>query len=78
MDDPAVGRDKRIVKNPETIVDVVDASLANPSEASDVRRGMAADLFYHPGRATDVAFAWLNQMLGVAPKEQTSASFHPA
>lgn len=70
-------RGGRIVKNPETIVDVVDASLANPSEASDVRKEMAADLFYHPGQATEVAFKWLIQMLEATRKQPAPANPHP-
>jgi hypothetical protein len=48
-----------IVKNPEEIVDVVDEALADPGRLAPVRKAMAADLFYNPGRATDTAMDWL-------------------
>jgi len=48
-----------IVEDPAEIVAVVDAELADPERFSAVRRAMAADLFYNPGRATDTAMDWL-------------------
>jgi hypothetical protein len=48
-----------VVKSPEQIVATVERALADPSAMSDVRRAMADDLFYNPGRATDVAMDWL-------------------
>ena len=49
-----------IVKKPDDIVEVVDSSLADPSQHSEVRQAMAKDLFYNPGSATDTAIAWLS------------------
>ena len=49
-----------IVKKPDNIVEVVDNSLANPSQHSGVRQEMAEDLFYNPGAATDEAIAWVS------------------
>ena len=48
-----------IVKKPERVLDAVDKSLADPSSHAEVRRAMADDLFYNPGRATDEAFDWV-------------------
>jgi len=48
-----------IVRSPEAIVATVERSLAVPQALSQVRQDMAADLFYNPGHATDVAMEWL-------------------
>lgn len=48
-----------LVESPEEVVDIVAASLADPGAMSDVRRAMAADLFYNPGGATDAAMNWM-------------------
>lgn len=59
-----------IARWPDEAVEAVEWSLANPGAASQVRRSMAADLFYNPGKATDAAVAWILQELGLpaAPK----------
>lgn len=48
-----------VVKSPEKVVATVEKALADPGAMSDVRRAMADDLFYNPGRATDAAMDWL-------------------
>ena len=50
-----------IVKKPENIVDTVGQSFADPNRFSDIRKAMAADIFYNPGCATDAAYNWLSQ-----------------
>lgn len=52
-----------IVEHPDEIVPAVQRSLADPSKYAAVRRSMAEDLFYNPGRATDAAMSWLNEHL---------------
>lgn len=52
-----------IVKWPDEAVDAVAYSLANPRRLGSVRRSMARDLFYNPGKATDAAVAWILQRL---------------
>ena len=52
-----------IVRTPEQVVGAVDHALRNPKELSPVRRAMAKDLFYNPGRATDAAMSWLKANL---------------
>jgi len=47
-----------LVEDPGDVVDAVAESLADPSRHSSVRREMARDLFYNPGRATEAAVAW--------------------
>ncbi|MFN2562344.1 MAG: CDP-glycerol glycerophosphotransferase family protein [Jatrophihabitans sp.] len=37
----------------------IAAGLSDPQAQSDIRRAIAADLFYNPGRATGVALQWL-------------------
>ena len=51
------------VRWPDEAVDAVRASLAHPHEGSKVRRAMARDLFYNPGRAADAAVAWIRDRL---------------
>lgn len=43
------------------VVDAVAESLAHPVHLSPVRKALAADLFYNPGRATDAAMGWLTK-----------------
>lgn len=54
------------VRWPDEAVDAVAWSLEHPRHGSAVRRAMARDLFYNPGRATDVAVAWVRERLGLA------------
>jgi len=55
-----------VVRSPEKIVATVEKALADPAALSDVRRAMADDLFYNPGRATDVAMDWLQSRAPIA------------
>lgn len=55
------------VRWPDEAVESVAWSLAHPRLASPIRKRMARDLFYHPGRATDVAVSWIRQRLGLEP-----------
>jgi len=50
---------------PDDAVEGVRWSLAHPRSGSRVRREMARDLFFNPGRATDAALRWLEQRLEV-------------
>lgn len=54
------------VRWPDEAVEEIERSLAHPEAQSEIRRAMAADLFYHPGKATDAAVAWTLQRLGLA------------
>lgn len=56
-----------IARWPDEAVEAVAWSLAHPDDASEVRRAMAADLFYNPGRATDAAMEWILGELDLAP-----------
>lgn len=51
------------VRWPDEAVDAVAFALAHPRHGSSVRRAMAKDLFYNPGRATDAAVEWVRQRL---------------
>jgi CDP-glycerol glycerophosphotransferase (TagB/SpsB family) len=51
------------VRWPDEAVDAVRESLAHPRRNSDVRRAMARDLFFNPGRAADAAVAWIRERL---------------
>lgn len=51
------------VRWPDEAVEAIAWSLAHPRHASAVRRAMAKDLFYHPGRAADAAVAWIKSRL---------------
>ena len=48
-----------VVHWPDEAVDAVANALAHPAAHGEVRRAMAADLFYNPGRATDAAVNWI-------------------
>lgn len=56
-----------IVKWPDETVDAVESSLANPRRLGNVRRAMARDLFYNPGKATDAAVDWIVRRLDELP-----------
>jgi hypothetical protein len=43
------------------VAEAVADSLARPERHGEIRRAIAADLFYNPGRATDAAIAWLEE-----------------
>jgi hypothetical protein len=66
------------VRWPDEAVDAVAWSLAHPRRGSAVRRAMARDLFYNPGRATDVAVGWIRDRLGLAPPSGETARGRPA
>jgi CDP-glycerol:poly(glycerophosphate) glycerophosphotransferase len=51
------------VRWPDEAVEAVRESLAHPRRGSEVRREMARDLFYNPGRAADAALAWIRDRL---------------
>ncbi|MDP3909818.1 MAG: CDP-glycerol glycerophosphotransferase family protein [Gemmatimonadales bacterium] len=51
------------VRWPDEAVGAVRDSLAHPRAGSDVRRAMARDLFFNPGRAADAAIAWIRARL---------------
>lgn len=48
---------------PDEAVDAIAWSLAHPKQAGRLRRAMARDLFYNPGRATDAALQWVEERL---------------
>lgn len=56
----------RVAADVAETVSAVEEGLAEPGRQSDVRRAIAADLFYNPGRATGTALAWLDTELGLA------------
>lgn len=50
-----------VVTKPEDAEGAIAFSLQHPYTNSDVRRAMARDFFYNPGRATDAAMDWLQR-----------------
>jgi hypothetical protein len=52
-----------VVERPEDAVAALERALAEPERHGDVRRAMAADLFYNPGGATGAAVSWLMREL---------------
>jgi CDP-glycerol glycerophosphotransferase (TagB/SpsB family) len=52
-----------VVEEPTQVVDAVAGELEHPERHSAVRRGIAEDLFYNPGRATEAAVRWLREAL---------------
>jgi hypothetical protein len=51
------------VRWPDEAVEAVRESLAHPRRGSDLRRAMARDLFFNPGRAADAAVSWIRARL---------------
>ncbi len=54
------------VRWPDEAIEAVAWSLAHPKHASEIRRAMARDLFFNPGRAADVAVQWILTRLGLS------------
>lgn len=52
-----------VVGDADAALDAIADGLARPRAASEVRRAMAADLFYNPGQATLGAAKWLEAEL---------------
>ncbi|MBA3853413.1 MAG: hypothetical protein C0503_03300 [Gemmatimonas sp.] len=57
-----------VARWPDEAVDAIAWSLAHPRHASKIRRAMARDLFYNPGRATEAAVAWVRGRLDALGK----------
>ena len=55
-----------VVAEPAAAVRAVADELEHPERRADVRRGIAADLFYNPGRATGAAVRWLREAMVAA------------
>lgn len=55
-----------VIRGPDEIAGAVANGLAHPRARSAVRRSVAADFFYNPGRATPAATAWLDRRLARA------------
>jgi CDP-glycerol glycerophosphotransferase (TagB/SpsB family) len=51
------------VRWPDEAVDAVRSSLAHPGRGGAIRRAMARDLFFNPGRAAEAATAWIRTRL---------------
>lgn len=51
---------------PDEAVEAIDWSIAHPRSGSALRRAMARDLFYNPGRAAEAAERWVLDRLGLA------------
>lgn len=52
-----------LVSAPGDVGRVVEASLRDPHQYSEIRRAMAKDFFYNPGKATDVADSWFREQV---------------
>ncbi len=64
MDLETWGREGGVIAQwPDESVDAVADSLAHPGRHRRIRRAMARDLFYNPGRATDAAVRWIEHNL---------------
>jgi len=56
-----------VARTVEEVQGGVARSLERPEEYGEVRRRIAAEGFYHPGRATEVAVAEIYRLLGLEP-----------
>lgn len=61
------------VRWPDEAVEAIEWSLAHPRRGSALRRAMARDLFYNPGRAAEVAERWVLDRLGIVPSRRLVA-----
>jgi len=50
-----------LVSQPADAVRALEDSLAHPERHAEIRRAMARDLFFHPGRATESAVGWTRE-----------------
>ena len=53
----------KIVTLPEELVNTIDYSLEHRDEMSEIRQQMATDLYYNPGRSTEVASHWVKNKI---------------
>jgi hypothetical protein len=65
-----------VVKQADDVEGAIAFSLQHPYTNSEVRRAMAGDFFYNPGRATDTAMAWLeaNLLADSLPRREAALS----
>lgn len=56
-------RTGRVTRGLEELLAAIDAALENPEEGGETRRAAAADIFYNPGRATEVFVTRLMELL---------------
>ena len=61
------------VRWPDEAAEAVQWAIAHPRSGSALRRAMARDLFYNPGRATDAAEAWMLDQLDLSPRRTAVA-----
>ena len=61
-----------VVSSPGECVAAVERALAEPSRHGEIRRAMAADLFYHHGHATDAAVGRTYELLELDPAERVA------
>ena len=54
-----------LVESPDEIVSAVSESLDDPGRLSPMRRAIAEDVFFNPGRAAETAMTWLRRHLDV-------------
>lgn len=60
------GRDTGVVVSDVSVaLAAIEDGLADPTQRSDVRQAMVADLFFNPGSATDAAMRWMKDELGL-------------
>ena len=64
-----------VVSKAEDVEEAVETSLRNPKMHSAIRRAMAKDLFYNPGKATDAAMAWLGEHVLESPPAADLGSY---
>jgi CDP-glycerol glycerophosphotransferase (TagB/SpsB family) len=62
-----------VVERPEEVVSAVESGLRQGNDLSPLRRAMAADLFYHPGRAAEMAIQQVHRIVA----EQCGAADRP-
>ncbi len=58
-------RGGELVADAASAVEAIEAGLLAPAERSEIRRALAEDMFFNPGRATAAALSWLGAEFGL-------------
>jgi hypothetical protein len=52
-----------LVERPDQVAQAVEDSLAHPERHREIRKALAADMFYHPGEASRAGHDWIRALL---------------
>jgi hypothetical protein len=67
-----------IVYSPDEITGAIELALREPQRHGDLRRSMAADLFFNPGEAASAGLSWLESKFELLKERSHRLSFRDA